>query len=810
MLPRALTPIVITLSVALLGAQSAPAPTAFPPKVAKAVVPKDMGPGDLPDGITAQRAGANAWLVTLSFAARPDARSVHIAGDFNGWIRDGAPMQRGADGVWRGTVRMQEGERLYKFVVNGAEWTPDPANPERVSDQQGGFNSVLRLGADIALDPSRAKLGDGRIDARALRHDPSAPRYLERVGGRWMIRYRTLAGDVQHVAWVARDGRRIELEKAGRLGPFDLWQASIPVGSGTTDYTFLIQDSETVVSDPETYSLDTSKKPDFRTPEWAKNAVWYQIMVDRFRNGTPKNDGPHTRDWRQEWYGPSEWEGKDGQTFYNHFVFQRQCGGDLQGLRQQLPYLKSLGVNALYLLPMFQAVSNHKYNATNYLHIDERFGQGSDYAAAEAKEDLLDSKTWTFTESDREFLAFIKEAKKMGFRVIIDGVWNHVGTAHPAFRDVKEKGQASRFADWFNVKSWDPFDYEGWFGFGDLPVFRKNDEQGIASEAARKHLFEVTRRWMDPNGDGDPSDGVDGWRLDVANEIPMPFWHEWCAYVRSINPDAYITGEIWTRADAWLDGKSFDAVMNYEFAKPAIQWAFNKEKRIAPSELDRRLAELRLAYPSECTYVMQNLLDSHDTDRLVSMALNPDRDYNALNREQEVQNYNAGKPDAEHYRRVRLLALLQMTYVGAPMIWYGTEVGMWGSGDPNNRKPMLWTDLQPYAQADENHVMEEQLAFYKQVIALRGAHPALRTGSFRTVLTDDAQDVWVFLREGDGEQVLVALNAAGKPATIALPESLGTGWKPVFGEVAAGVPDAAFPKVGIPTESGRVWVRAIK
>jgi glycosidase len=207
---------------------------------------------------------------------------------------------------------------------------------------------------------------------------------------------------------------------------------------------------------------------------------------------------------------------------------------------------------------------------------------------------------------------------------------------------------------------------------------------------------------------------------------------------------------------------------------------------------------------------MQNLLDSHDTDRLVSMALNPDRDYNALNREQEVQNYNASKPDAEHYRRVRLLALLQMTYVGAPMIWYGTEVGMWGSGDPNNRKPMLWTDLQPYAQADENHVMEEQLAFYKQAIALRSAHPALRTGTFRTVLTDDAQDVWVFLREGEGEQVLVALNAAGQPATIALPESLGTGWKPVFGEVAAGVPDAAFPKVGIPTESGRVWVRAIK
>ena len=172
---------------------------------------------------------------------------------------------------------------------------------------------------------------------------------------------------------------------------------------------------------------------------------------------------------------------------------------------------------------------------------------------------------------------------------------------------------------------------------------------------------------------------------------------------------------------------------------------------------------------------MQNLLDSHDTDRLASMAKNPDREYNALNREQEVQTYDAAKPSPEHYRRVRLLALLQMTYVGAPMVWYGTEVGMWGSGDPNNRKPMLWKDLEPYGQPGENAVMQDHLDFYRGVIALRNAHPALRTGSFRTVLTDDAKDVWVFLREGAGEQVLVALNASDKPAEITLPETLGSG-----------------------------------
>jgi cyclomaltodextrinase / maltogenic alpha-amylase / neopullulanase len=782
---------------------------AFPPAVPAAKVPREDAPGALPPSVSAERAVQGGWSVTFRFRPGRAAKSVVVAGDFNNWNRTPGPasMARQADGSWQATVRLEEGTRLYKFVLDGSEWVPDPLNPAREPDGQGGFNSVLRLGAEHGLDASAARRGDGRIDPRGLRHEPARLNYLERGPTAWTIRYRTLAGDAEQVAFVARDGRHLAMERAGRLGPFDFWQVSLPVGGPSTDYTFVIQDGTMSVRDPQTYSLDTNRIPGFRTPDWAKNAIWYQIMVDRFRNGSAANDLPTTRDWRQEWYEPSAWEGQDGQTFYNHFVFKRQCGGDLQGLRQQLPYLKSLGVNALYLLPVFQAESNHKYNATNYVHVDERIGAGGDYEATEAKEDLLDARTWTFNASDREFLAFLKEAKGMGFRVILDGVWNHVGTRHPAFRDVQAKGRDSRFADWFSVKSWEPFDYEGWFGFGELPTFRKSDEHGLASEAVRRHIYEVTRRWMDPDGDGDPSDGIDGWRLDVANEIPMPFWHEWCKFVRSINPEAYITGEIWHRADPWLDGRSFDAVMNYEFAKPSIRWVIDRRNKLTPSQLDAKLAELRMAYPTEITYVMQNLLDSHDTDRVASMSLNPDREYNNLNREQEVQTYDASKPGAEHFRRVRLLALLQMTYVGAPMIWYGTEVGMWGSGDPNNRKPMLWKDLQPYAVPGENAVMEEQLDFYRRAIALRNAHPALRTGSFRTVVTDDAQDTWVFLREGGGEQVLVALNAGDKPATLDLPASLGSGWKPAFGEAPTNVPDSAFPRVEVPPVAGRVWVR---
>ena len=159
-----------------------------------------------------------------------------------------------------------------------------------------------------------------------------------------------------------------------------------------------------------------------------------------------------------------------------------------------------------------------------------------------------------------------------------------MGTAHPAFVDVRANGRESRYADWFDITSWEPFAYEGWAGFGELPAFRKDQTHGLASETARRHIYDITRRWMDPDGDGDPSDGIDGWRLDVPNDVPMAFWYDWCDFVRSINPDAYITGEIWSRADEWLDGRSFDAVMNYQFAEPALAWIGNKDKRIPPSE----------------------------------------------------------------------------------------------------------------------------------------------------------------------------------------------------------------------------------
>ena len=493
----------------------------------------------------------------------------------------------------------------------------------------------------------------------------------------------------------------------------------------------------------------------FATPDWARDAVWYQIMLDRFANGDEMNDPPNTRPWTSAWRATSPWETEGGQTFWEWAVFNRHYGGDLEGLRARMPYLKALGVNAIYLNPVFEASTHHKYDATTFVHIDDNFGTKGDAQMSSANEDLLDPSTWGFNQSDRLFLEVLRELKANGFRVIVDGVFNHVGDTHVAFTDVRARGKESPYADWFEIESFEPFKYRGWAGFGQLPEFAKT-ATGFKSDAVRDHVFAVTRRWMDPNGDGDPSDGIDGWRLDVPNEVPVEFWREWRTVVKKTNPDAYIVGEIWKRADKWLDGRSFDAVMNYQFAMPVVQWVSGE---IKPSELDRRLQAVRLAYPEQSTVVLQNLLASHDTDRLVSMIMNPGRGYDRANSERPGSAYNGAKPSDEAYRRALLAVAAQMTYVGAPMIWYGDEVGMWGSDDPFCRKPMLWADLPPNADPEER-IREGHLEAYRALIALRRSSEALRRGAFKTIVADDARNLWVFERTLGAERVIVALNGS--------------------------------------------------
>jgi glycosidase len=350
------------------------------------------------------------------------------------------------------------------------------------------------------------------------------------------------------------------------------------------------------------------------------------------------------------------------------------------------------------------------------------------------------------------------------------------------FLDVVEKQQDSAYADWFKVNSWrdeekgTKFDYEGWFGHKTLPEFRE-DEEGIVA-GPRDYIFAATRRWMDPDGDGDPSDGIDGWRLDVAFCVAHPFWKKWRKVVKGVNPDAYITAELIDpvpELKPYLQGDEFDAVMNYNFAFASSDYFADEKTRISTTEFDRRLQELRDAFPPGVAEVQQNLFGSHDTDRIGSHIVNRDKEH-ANNWEayfnfSKVENgqYDPRKPTLEELASQKLFAVLQMTYVGAPMIYYGDEVGMWGANDPDCRKPMVWDDLvyedevtlpdgSENDQPDKVEVNRDLLEYYRKLIALRRDLPSLRRGSFETVLIDDENQLYGFRRKLNDEEVMVILN----------------------------------------------------
>jgi glycosidase len=271
----------------------------------------------------------------------------------------------------------------------------------------------------------------------------------------------------------------------------------------------------------------------------------------------------------------------------------------------------------------------------------------------------------------------------------------------------------------------------------------------------RDHLFAVTRRWMDPNGDGDPSDGIDGWRLDVAGDINANFWKDWRKLVKSINPNAYVVAELWEESRPWLDGQTFDAVMNYPFARFTQRFFVNNKKAIPPGELDRQINELLGWYPPQVNYVLQNLFDSHDTDRVASMFMNPDLEYDQANRLQENgPSYITKRPTAGYHRQINGGVSDDLL---APMVYYGDEVGMFGADDPCDRKPMFWHDLMPYDDPDER-IEQGLFEHYQRIIAIRNTFPALQLGSFQSLLAKDKLQIFAFARSLDAETIVVVVN----------------------------------------------------
>ncbi|MDX2115482.1 MAG: alpha-amylase family glycosyl hydrolase [Planctomycetota bacterium] len=732
---------------------------------------------------------------TFKYKPRRLLDAVHLVGDFNRWARPGTDgaveMIPDASGEYSATVNLPEGPNAYRFLLDGTLEVGDPE--AKLSDSARGGPASVRL---VGLTAARlAPTQEGTIRPSLIRHDPRTVRDfvpISRAARLADLSVLTAPGDAERVevnlpTAAGAPPRAVPMRRSKSPDGFDRWTARVQAAAADLEYTFTLHapGGASHTTEPHRASIG----PELELPSWAMGAVWYQIFPERFRNGNPLNDphGPsvYQMPWTDDWYGISAQEDAAWRARFNvpagapypprkggnlfHVVWDRRYGGDLQGVAEKFDYLRSLGVTALYLNPIFEAESMHKYDATDYRHIDDNLATpasaGKVPETFEFKGEPADPASWKWTPADRYFVdEFLPAAKAAGIRVVLDGVFNHTGKPYFAFRDIMEKGSASPYKDWFYVE----FDEAGklkswvsWFNTGALPKFKQTDN-GDLVPPVKQHIFDITRRWMDPNGDGDPADGIDGWRLDVALDVGLPFWRDWRSLVKSVNPDAVIIAEIWDEADPHLTGDAFDTQMHYPFARAVTDW-LGVRPGMSSTELAARLADAFDDAP-QTNLIHQNLFGSHDTDRYVSMLQNPNRPYDDGNRPQDHDYpYRDVRPTAEIYARSLLGVAIQTLYVGAPMVYYGDEVGMWGADDPSDRKPFPWPDKGDMQNPDERADWDLHARYTKWLNLRADAElgPILRFGATRHLDSGD-QDVFAFERSLNGRRVVAVINRKGQ------------------------------------------------
>jgi cyclomaltodextrinase len=721
--------------------------------------PLILGPGgNVPPKGQAPTEGLHE--VTFRYKPAGKVNKVTLAGTFNDWNADKTAMT-GPDknGEYTVTLLLPAGDYQYKFVADG-NWITDRAHADSFTDDGfGGQNSVIKV--DDRFPVLKVEKGDGKISDVGLDYTQTGSTVNDMGGGRVELSFKSQRNDIEGMDVLLSDAtgeRTLPASVTGRDQAFSYWRVTVTGAPASFRYLPAYKDGGTteyltadglVATKPAAdawWSFTTTAFPPFETPDWVKDAVIYQIFPDRFRNGDPGNDPDFT-----EWYYAGKTtlppSGKTNGEYYHlvkdwydiagltkspyrtdgkpdYFSFY---GGDIAGVQESLDYLKDLGVTAIYFNPLFQAKSNHKYDCATYMKLDPHFG------------------------TNEEFKQFVAAAHAKGIRIILDIVFNHTGNTHWAFQDAVKKGPESKYYDWYEFKKWPlppsfgpngpkPEDYYYcWWGFGDLPDLNydlsrpnpqenaiRNSSEAKVNQPLVDHLMDVTQYWI---GNMD----ADGVRLDVPNEVPFWFWKEFNQKVKGIKKDAYIVGEIWGNASDWVGPTMFDATMNYAyFRDPVVK--FLGQGRGSAQEFDRTLATGRNAYPTQAVQVMMNLVDSHDTVRF---------------RQQVGGDLN----------RVKLAKLFAMTYVGAPHIYYGDEIGMMGGGDPDCRRPFLWN----WKQDPERVALHDYVATLAKA---RAAHEALRRGDFTTLVASGP--IYAYLRTAGSDRVVVALNAGGAPAKASL------------------------------------------
>ena len=838
------------------------------------------------------------------------ADKVEIAGNFNNWKPDTEPIHHFEGTNYEVTLASPEGVYEYKYLIDG-KWYPGNENKKLII----GENGALFAQGDLGTGKFVYEAIDKNTNLKAIVHNYDSLQYFNKLSdSEYEFKIRTQMNDVEraYISIVLHEEDNYEmiyeLERyQDKTNGFDYFERIINFGKEATKllYYFILEDNGSRAyfngktlsySKPKRLVVNTTSKDIqlFNVPNWAKEAIWYNIFPDRFYNGNHYND-PIFNEFGPEAFKPNrlheqnfveEYKWEKSNNVISHFdrnrwtadfkeqviweklgereidyslKYARMYGGDLQGIKEKISYMKELGINAVWLNPVFFSYQNHKYGANDFRHISPDFGtiktSGSTHgveinrnnkygnksyvdvlgnkATTSSELKLLevnlkgenrgkngygeteDPATWVWTESDLIMVDLIKEFHKNGIRVIFDGVFNHSSSEHWTFNMVLADGENSKYKDWYKFTDFgqhvpitdDMSDeqafetlianrkrtiYNAWGGFDSLPEFNTFNQE------YKEYIFNITRKWMcGPDGKESENwmedDGIDGWRLDVPNCLEnQNFWNEWREVVKGSKKDSYITAELWGNASGDINGgNKFDTVMNYEWLKTVIGFFINQSReggvryKLKAQDFFNELREKRTWYPYQALQASQNLNGSHDTDRLYSRIVNDVIGRNLEEGKQLEKGYNGIRPDlASNYHPnttidwrnspikpkdiLKLISIFQMTYIGAPMLFYGDEVGMWGATDPYCRKPMLWKEFlydneKNPSHINQNEVYEQKVdsdlfEWYKKLIRIRLENKTLVYGKFREMFADNDREIIVYERVIEDHLIIVVIN----------------------------------------------------